>query len=759
MPQSPGPGPRKTGPDWESLVGIRLFSWIAGIALVLAAVFLFKYSVEHGWLRPAVRAAFGLITGTALLVVCELRVARNYRFTANAMLGAGIAILYATLFAMHGTWRLIPAAVAFGGMLLVTAAAVYLSTRRDSVFIALLGLIGGFATPALLSTNENRPLALFSYLLLLNGGISWIAYRKRWPLLTALSVALTAFYQWAWVEEFLTKGQLPLAAGIFGVFALVGVSSLWDRHGDERQRLFRVIAQAAAVLPLIFAFFTAVVPEYGARYNVLFGFLLLMAAGLAAIAHWRGPGWLHHIGGAATVITFFIWLSVSYTRESWPWSLLWLALFVALYLVKTSYAAAFLFFAFTGLAIREKAHDVTLTGAMLALLAAVLAVAILKAKPLLAATALALSSIALMSIAPPLRILLVSHAALFAAILLIAWLFERHWLAVLAIPFYIAMMASANMPTDGVQLAFAFVPYAMFIAYPLLLGARAKSSIAPYLAACLASGVFFAGTWDPLEDLGMKDVIGLLPLAQALVLAVVLWRLLKVDRNSSGRAALVAGTALAFITAAIPMQFTNEWTVVAWALEAAALAWLFTRIPHRGLLAWSAALAIIVLLWLLFDSALHKDRYASLAAAAAMFVAAYFAPSWRGFFASIAIVELFWLMNLEIAAYYSTSFSLFSSSLAQDLTYTVCWTAFAIAMLVGGIALHARGARIAALGLLVVTILKCFLHDLARLGGLYRVASFLCLAVALVLVGLLLQKFVIMKAGDAETSHAPSGTT
>lgn len=518
-----------------------------------------------------------------------------------------------------------------------------------------------------------------------------------------------------------------------------------------------MIAQAAAVLPLIFAFFTAVVPEYGARFNVLFGFLLLMAAGLAAIAQWRGPAWLHHIGGAATVITFFIWLSVSYTRESWPWSLLWLAAFVALYLVKTSYAAAFLFFAFTGLAIRERAHDLTLTGAMLALLAAVVVVAILKAKPLLAATAIALSSIALMSIAPPLRILLVSHAALFAAILLIAWLFERHWLAVLAIPFYVAMLLAADAPAPDVRLTFALVPWALFTAYALLLGARVKRSLAPHLAACLASAVFFFAAWDPLEVLGMKDVIGLLPLALALVLVALLWRLLKIERVDS-RLAIVGGTALAFITTAIPMQLANEWTVVAWALEAAALAWLYTRIPHRGLVAWSAALAIVVLAWLLFDSALYRDRYAYLAAAGAMFAAAYFAPKWRGLFASAAVVELFFLMNLQIADYYGTKLSVFSSSLAQDLTYTVGWTAFAIAMLVAGIVLQARGARIAALGLLLVTILKCFLHDLARLGGLYRVASFFCLAVALVLVGLLLQKFVIMKSG-AETSPAPSETT
>ena len=32
---------------------------------------------------------------------------------------------------------------------------------------SLLGMLGGFATPAVLSSGENRPVALFSYLLIL----------------------------------------------------------------------------------------------------------------------------------------------------------------------------------------------------------------------------------------------------------------------------------------------------------------------------------------------------------------------------------------------------------------------------------------------------------------------------------------------------------------------------------------------------------------------------------------------------------------
>src|SRR5439155_1009983 len=81
---------------------------VAGIALLIAAVFFLRYSVEHGWLQPPVRAAIGLFVGVSLLVVCELKAARQYDVTANAIGASAIAILFATFFAAHALWNLIP---------------------------------------------------------------------------------------------------------------------------------------------------------------------------------------------------------------------------------------------------------------------------------------------------------------------------------------------------------------------------------------------------------------------------------------------------------------------------------------------------------------------------------------------------------------------------------------------------------------------------------------------------------------------------
>src|SRR5205823_9927576 len=196
--------------------------------------------------------------------------ARRYRVTANALDAAAIAILFATFFAASALWHLIPAAAAFGLMALVTAVAVALSLRRDSLFIAVLGLLGGFATPALLSTGENRPIPLFAYLLLLNIGLAWVAYRKRWAALSALTVVLTAIYQWGWAFRFLSASQLPLAAAIFLLFPVVTVIGLVlarqspvSAEAGGADLIFERTGLAASVLPLFFSSYIAAVPAYG----------------------------------------------------------------------------------------------------------------------------------------------------------------------------------------------------------------------------------------------------------------------------------------------------------------------------------------------------------------------------------------------------------------------------------------------------------------------------------------------------------------
>jgi len=1080
LPKAPAGPPLLARIDWESFVGVKLFSWIAGIALVIATVFFLRYSIEQGWLTPAVRMVIGVLVGMALLAVCELKAARRYDVTANALDAAGIAILFSTFFASHALWHLVGMLPAFALMVLVTAVAVALSIHHDSVFIAVLGLLGGFATPALLSTGENRPFGLFGYLLMLNIGLAWVAYRKNWPHLTALALAFTVFYQWGWVAKFLTAGQLPIAAGVFLVFPVAStialIVGLRKRGGKEGTRAFERPAVIGAALPLLFAVYASAIPAYGSNYELLFGYLLIVDIGLCAIAIARDHDLLHMAGAVSTIVVLLLWLTRSYTSDSWPGILLFVSLLVIVYAVagllaqrldrpfgpvgsRVGLAAPLLLFSFAGLAIREPAtaSPWLLFGVLFLLLAVIAAVAIsteegalyfvgaffavtaeavwssryLEPERLLPALAIygifgvfylgvplvaralrrklqprgAGSVILLLSLGLLLFLSFgsVAHAALWGMALLLmilnlglliegaageravlrivgivlswiviatwwrtatlsgilvpallvvtgfavlvlggslwlqratrtpasvsgyylglaghlflvfvalqpslsippwpllailavldlaigltaiysrraelhtaavcaslailflwdasvssvpwtwtailctiavsafaaAWLFAARRAGVLTEPGdlrdrfahapiaalflsqAVAMLSSGidiDLPvgrlmgvhllfvagllglaaltrwygvavaaslSSGVavylwreahvlrwkeELLFGLALYIPFILFPLLLGERLKKVLAPHVAAIVASVPFFFFARHAMLVGGYGHIMGLLPVAQAALMCLLLWHLLRVEppgERWAGRLVLVAGTALAFITAAIPLQLDKQWITIGWALQGAALAWLYTKIPHRGLLWWLSGLYIAVFIRLVFNRAvlsyhtrgdwpiLNWYLYTYLVAACAFFAGAWLlrevaAGKWiKRALSAGGTILLFLLLNIEIADFYSEGASLtfnFSAGLSQDLTYTIGWALFAFGLLVAGILLGSRAVRIASIGLLTITILKAFLHDLWRLGGLFRVGSFVGLAICLALVALVLQRFVL----------------
>ena len=133
----------------------------------------------------------------------ELGRQRGYETAAHAASGAGIAILYVAFYAA-ALYGLFPLWVTFAMMALTTAVAGLLAVRYDSLFTALLGLLGGFATPVALSTGVDRPIGLFSYLLLLDLGLAAVAIQKRWHGLVLLAVAGTFLLEMGWFFRFLS---------------------------------------------------------------------------------------------------------------------------------------------------------------------------------------------------------------------------------------------------------------------------------------------------------------------------------------------------------------------------------------------------------------------------------------------------------------------------------------------------------------------------------------------------------------------------
>jgi hypothetical protein len=403
-----------------------------------------------------------------------------------------------------------------------------------------------------------------------------------------------------------------------------------------------------------------------------------------------------------------------------------------------------------------------------------------------AAAVIVLSEINLISmwLAPsPAAFVTVVAAHVIAYVLLLAMSVRYAWRAAAPLAAILAGGAAAAILFDGTHTGTQVLQqtaaiYAVFAIYPLVLGSRAKDDRDPYVAA------LFAGIWcfliarHGMSDAGLNWMVGVVPVVIGAITALHLSLLLRIQpagQRDLGRLALVAGATLAFLTVAIPLQLEQQWITIGWALEGAAVAWLYTRIPHRGLLMSAVGLfgAVFVRLAANPEVFRYEPRgdmriinwylYAYLIAAAAMFAGARWLsktddrlggplPRPRHLLPTGAGILLFLLLNIEIADYYSTGPEIlfrFGSSIQQDLTYTIAWLVFGIAVLAAGIVAKAKPARVASVAMIAVTTFKCFLYDLRSLEGLYRVAAFVGLAISLALVSLALQKYVLAPEKEA----------
>lgn len=164
---------------------------IAGVIIVVFAVgYFLKYAAERNWINPTARVISAYIWGGAFLFGGN-KARKNWSTFGLIIIGGGIATFYLSTYSAFSIYKIMGQTSAFGLMVLTTILAGVLSVLYSNKWLAVLGIIGGFLTPVLLSTNESNQIVLMTYMLILNGGVVFISFHKQWKLLNYLACAAT----------------------------------------------------------------------------------------------------------------------------------------------------------------------------------------------------------------------------------------------------------------------------------------------------------------------------------------------------------------------------------------------------------------------------------------------------------------------------------------------------------------------------------------------------------------------------------------
>lgn len=274
LPTVPSVLPVVTLPPWEETatvvtpedsleqkIGARWLVWLGGVSLVIGGAFFVRYAMVQGWLTPVVRLILAALAGGALMGVGD-RLGRQSHFRdlagrvlslPQALSAGGAGVLFATVFAAHALYGFLSQPVALLGLLTVCGLTVALSLTQG-VIMAILGLIGAYAVPALVGDRTGSVTALLVYLTALGVMTEGLAYRKGWPVISRLG--LIASVIWGVPLVFAQETQV-----VFFALAMLGLYLV---------QLERRVAAASLMVALMVA---------GLPFNQVFDPLMVLAAG------------------------------------------------------------------------------------------------------------------------------------------------------------------------------------------------------------------------------------------------------------------------------------------------------------------------------------------------------------------------------------------------------------------------------------------------------------------------------------------------
>jgi uncharacterized membrane protein len=253
LPAAEPPAPTKS---FEERFGASWVVWIGGVALALGGIFLVQYSIEAGLIGPGVRIALGALLAAALVAAGEWTRRRDQAIgfagvqsahIPSILTAAGTTVAYAVIYAAYALYGFLGPASAFILLGLVALATLTASLLHGPA-LAALGQVGAFVAPMLIATNQPNYWALYLYLLVVTAASFVLARARLWRWLAITAVAFGVLWAFPGIADIRfepTPVAIYAALG-FALAAALLVSGLFYGPDAEGGRIDEISSGALA---------------------------------------------------------------------------------------------------------------------------------------------------------------------------------------------------------------------------------------------------------------------------------------------------------------------------------------------------------------------------------------------------------------------------------------------------------------------------------------------------------------------------------
>ncbi len=179
------------------ITGGNLMVRVGVLILFFGVAFLLRYVAERTVI-PVEFRYLGIMAGAIAMLLFGWQLREKNRQYGLVLQGGAIGVLYLVVFGAFQIHQLLDATPAFTLMLGLVILTAILAILQNAMWLAAAGITGGFLAPVLVSTEAGSPISLFSYYLILNLGIAFIAFYRSWRLLNWLGFMFTFGIGTAW---------------------------------------------------------------------------------------------------------------------------------------------------------------------------------------------------------------------------------------------------------------------------------------------------------------------------------------------------------------------------------------------------------------------------------------------------------------------------------------------------------------------------------------------------------------------------------
>ena len=220
----------------EFALGSQVFTIVGVVALLIGVAFFLRYAFENNFITETMRVMFGLLLGAVLCSVGAW-IRKMYVDYGSALFGAGLGVLYVSVYAAYDFYHMIGTGFAFVALILVTLIGLVAALVYDSLPLISYSLAGAFIITYLLPLSENVH-TFFLYMIVLNALVIALTTFKRWPELTMGTIIASFFIITGWlVSNYNDALFVPVSfylTLICGSYSISVISNFLRKRGEYK---------------------------------------------------------------------------------------------------------------------------------------------------------------------------------------------------------------------------------------------------------------------------------------------------------------------------------------------------------------------------------------------------------------------------------------------------------------------------------------------------------------------------------------------